>query len=635
MLSDSTTDFTALESTLNRWQSQEEKRHHKPINGNGTPFIWDGDIATLPLKQSTKDLIICGAPVGQRSEAMQTVINGLAYSGLDSAQIHSVFLAYPIGEKYRQQRTPEKWLQPQIDKAFSFVTGRATAGSPRNDGPTNYSGSVITDQAPLPLTRKTEAADPYPLDALGPILGPAAKDLLNVVQAPDAVCAHSLLAFAAHTVQGLTNLIIDGRKNPLSEFFLSICDRSGRKSECDSVAGDAHRQHQRMLLKEYTQDLSAYADYKSAWDISRKRIIDSKKMSLSEKNKKLDRLRMDEPEKPCEPIIVFSDVTTEGIHKLFERGTPSKCLIADEGGQVSGGHGMRQENKLYFMTTLSKWWDGAPIDRIRGGDGSSVLYGRRLTLHLMMQSGVASDFFNDPQMRDQGLTSRLLVVFPEPLTGTRTYKPVDVRRTPEMQAYYDQVDHNLGLPLPLRIDERTGQRLNELEPRSIHLSTRAKQLWVQAYEDIERESGQGKAFESIRGFAGKAGAHILRLAGIMCLFETPSISEVTEAYIQRATTLMEYYLNERLRITTLAEPNIQLENARKLLQWIQDRKFKKLVLPDVYQSGPAVFRNKKQALESLKVLEDHWWIQPLPDGCDSELTGKKSKNAWIVTDAKV
>lgn len=637
MLNDSITDFTALESTLDRWQSQEEKRHQKPINGNGTPFIWDGDINTLPVKQSTKDLINGGAPEGQRSEAIQTAINALVYSGLDSGQIHSVFRSYPIGEKYRQQRTPEKWLQPQIDKAFSYVIDRATAGPPRNsfNRPSDRAKIDITDQIPLPLTRQTDKAEPYPLDALGPILGPAAKGLLNVVQAPDAVCAHSLLAFAAHTVQGLANLIIDGRKNPLNEFFLSVCDRSGRKSECDSVAGDAHRQYQKMLLQEYRQDLSAYADYKNAWDVSRKRIIDDKKMSLPEKNKKLDQLRMDEPQKPYEPIIVFSDATTEGTHKLYERGTPSKGLIADEGGQVSGGHGMRLENRLYFMTTFSKWWDAAPIDRIRGGDGSSVLYGRRLTIHLMMQSGVASDFFNDPQMRDQGLTSRLLVVFPEPLMGTRTYKPVDVRKTPEMQAYYNQVNHNLGLALPLRIDEKTGRELNELEPRNIHLSTRAKQLWVHAYEGIEQESGPGKAFESIRGFAGKAGAHILRLAGIMCLFENPSISEVTENHIQRATTLMEYYLNERLRITTLAEPNIQLENARKLLEWMQIRKFKRLVLPDVYQSGPAIFRNKKQALESLKVLEDHWWIQPIPEGCVSELTGKKSRTAWIVNNAKV
>jgi len=457
----------------------------------------------------------------------------------------------------------------------------------------------------------------------------------QVIQAPDAVCAQSVLGFAAHSVQGYANIIIDGRMIPLNEFFLSICARSGRKSECDSTAGDCHTEYQKELYKNYNYEKKLYEDECQTHDTARKKIMDDKKTSKSEKNDLLSVLRAEEPWKPYEPLIRISDPTTEGIHKGFERGYPSKFLCADEGGQFSGGHSMKSENKLYTATTYSKYWDGAPVDRVRGGDGASILYGCRLSVHLMMQTQVAMNFFNDQETRDQGLTSRFLVVYPESLTGGRHYKAVNTKETPEMVAYCEHIKKNLNQALPLKIDEKTGKELNQLDPRNIHLSQDAKKSWIAAYEDIEAESGKGKAFESIQGFAGKASAHILRLAGILALFEDISRPDIPIEYISQARTLMEYYLTERLRITKMAAPQQDMINARQLLDWLQERRTKIITLPDVYQSGPYVFRDKNQAMESLQILEEHYWIEPLKNGGVSEINQKKRQKAWAVYDGKI
>ena len=102
----------------------------RPTGSRGNdPFVWAGDIDHLPIKASTKSLILNGAPKGQRSDAIMTVLNALVFSGLDDEQIYGVFSAYPIGEKWRDEKhSREIWLQPQINKARGYVTGRATAG---------------------------------------------------------------------------------------------------------------------------------------------------------------------------------------------------------------------------------------------------------------------------------------------------------------------------------------------------------------------------------------------------------------------------------------------------------------------------------------------------------------------------
>lgn len=53
----------------------------------------------------------------------------------------------------------------------------------------------------LPLERELPPTRPYPFDALGSILGDAARRTFEVVQAPDGVVGNSFLAAAALAAQ--------------------------------------------------------------------------------------------------------------------------------------------------------------------------------------------------------------------------------------------------------------------------------------------------------------------------------------------------------------------------------------------------------------------------------------------------
>ena len=56
---------------------------------------------------------------------------------------------------------------------------------------------------------------------------------------------------------------------------------------------------------------------------------------------------------------------------------------------------MSDDAKLRTAAGLSKLWDDGETRRVRVGDGATMLPGRRLTVHLMVQPDVAGIMLND------------------------------------------------------------------------------------------------------------------------------------------------------------------------------------------------------------------------------------------------
>jgi hypothetical protein len=65
----------------------------------------------------------------------------------------------------------------------------------------------------------------------------AVEALIEHVQAPPSLCAHSVLSAAALAAQGLANVKIPNipRPRPLSLFMLAIAESGERKSACDDL----------------------------------------------------------------------------------------------------------------------------------------------------------------------------------------------------------------------------------------------------------------------------------------------------------------------------------------------------------------------------------------------------------------
>ena len=112
--------------------------------------------------------------------------------------------------------------------------------------------------APEPLRRPVPPAADYPLDELGDVLGPAATRIHEVVQAPGALCGQSILAAASLAVQAHADVLIEGRREPLSLWAVSIAESGERKSAVDQVALAAHKHHERQKLQQYQEEKAEF-----------------------------------------------------------------------------------------------------------------------------------------------------------------------------------------------------------------------------------------------------------------------------------------------------------------------------------------------------------------------------------------
>ena len=92
-------------------------------------------------------------------------------------------------------------------------------------------------EPPRPLIRELLPADPFPVDALGNVLGAATRAIDDRVQAPIAICGQSTLAAATLAAQGHADVELPtGQVKPISNFFVSVAATGERKTATDNEA---------------------------------------------------------------------------------------------------------------------------------------------------------------------------------------------------------------------------------------------------------------------------------------------------------------------------------------------------------------------------------------------------------------
>lgn len=471
----------------------------------------------------------------------------------------------------------------------------------------------------LPLFREVSPPAPYPAEALGPILGQAALELHETIQAPMAVIAQSLLGVASLVTQGHANIeTADGRSIALSLFLITVAESGERKSAVDDVGLSAVLEYQAMLARAYKEEKFKYELELEAWNESKKKARGSEDSSVL--------FECDpEPEHPVLPTIVVEEPTYEGLVKYLEYGQPSVGVFSDEGGRFLGGNAMSRENKLKTLAGLSSLWDAKkdkPITRMRSGDKSLALYGRRCALHFMIQESVYGELTEQSICETQGFLPRCLVTFPESMAGTRMYKEGNPRELLGVRTFYKQCNSLIDQPFP---SAPPPAPKNQLEVRSITLSREAHLCYIKHHNSWEAKLGKGGELYNIRRFGSKAAEHMLRIAGVLALFESPNAVEVSEEYIERAATIVDYYLKEQLRLDSYYSVDPKLLTAQKVLNWVQAKGKVGARLRDIYQYGPSEVRSKNKASEIMKILEKHGRAFPVsPIEIGEEGTGK----AW-------
>jgi hypothetical protein len=482
---------------------------------------------------------------------------------------------------------------------------------------------TLMDQAaatpPEPLRRACEEPTPYPVEALGALLAPMVYALRETVQAPDAICGQSVLAAATLAVQTYANVLIDGRRFPVSEYFLDVGESGERRSAVDRCALYPHYTYERSLFDDYAPLHLAYTNDIETWKRAREVILKSKD-SREGKRQSLEDLGPP-PAAPLSPVFITEEPTYEGLIKLFLCGQRSLGLFSDEGGRFLGGHAMSGENNVKTMTGLSELWDGKRVTRVRATDETVVLYGRRLAMHLMVQPILAETVFSDPLLQGQGLLNRCLVCWPASTAGTRMYKEVDLTQDTRAQRYNTRMQECLqGTP------DADPDHPGEVAPRDLPLSRVAKQRWIAFHNATEAQLGPGQALNAIRGFGNKSAEHAARLAGVLTLVNNREATEMQLDALEAGVELIEFYLKEALRLFARATPDPDVLLAEALLSQLHGERV--VSLPDIYQKGPEGLRDAKTARRIVALLEGHGWLVRIPGS--SEVGGVMRREVWEV-----
>lgn len=474
---------------------------------------------------------------------------------------------------------------------------------------------------PTPLIKPLPKATEVPLADLGPLIEPI-KAISKITQAPSALALQGVLTAISIAAQAHADVETLFGTAPIGLFLFSVAESSARKSSVDRLAMQAIRDFENPLMRRFADQLAKFeeADKRNGYRQDQYPVLDDDRVAGREVP----------ATRPISPKISFDDMTYEGLVRHLEFGQPSIGLSSDEGGKIVGGYAMAAPNQLAFAAAFSNLWDGKDINKVRATSGSLNLAGRRLSVHLSIQPRIAQKLFSNEEIRDQGLLSRILVVMPDNLKGTRFLREDEEslaqRQSAEvsLRAYCDRIRALLEKrPIVAQNDPQ------ELTPPTLKLDPVARKRLVDFYNVVESRQSENGLYSNISGFAGKAAEQACRIAGNIALFEDPDAKAITVDHIGVAITLMLFYLDEALRIFDTGHVSEKLQNAETLREWLSQRYQEDHVdLSEISKCGPNKLRSTPQTKELMRLLEEHGHLEKA-DG-QVQIKGRISHKAFKV-----
>lgn len=471
----------------------------------------------------------------------------------------------------------------------------------------------------LPLTRPVIPSALYPVDALGPILGPAALAIHDKTQAPLPICCQSVLAAATLCTQGFADAVTPFYRCPVSGFYLSIGGSGERKTAVEAIANLPIRERETSLRARYREELAQYQV-----DLEMHKLDKREIMKIDDRNQRLVELKKlgPEPEPPLRPNLTLEDPTPEGSIRFAKEGQPSFGIFSDEGARMLEGYGMSRENANKTAAFLSQLWAGNPIELTRAKHGDYQIECVRVATHLLTQESVAINFLGNENFERQGLLSRFNAVYPASTVGTRMTRELAAGTEANIGKYRQRLKAILETPLPLVEGTR-----NVLNPRELPLSPEAVDVFVAYHDEIEAGLAEDGKYASHRGFGNKSPENAVRMAGVLTLVEDLNAPSISAEKMTAGVTLARYYLNEVVRISTSAIIDRDLILAEKLLAWAIKRGGT-FAMVDVYQVGPVPIRKKAAAKAIIAILLDHNQIRQIRDG--AEIDGQYRREVYEV-----
>lgn len=419
-----------------------------------------------------------------------------------------------------------------------------------------------------------------------PLLKDMAVEVAKATQAP----LELALASALSTISMLCQPLIDVKRpgnmvGPVSLMVISIAGSGERKSTVESMFMGRIRIFVRNAQIMHSKEMLAWTIKSEAWEARKRKII--KEMSNATNNEAEYKLTESEllrhhelkPERPRAFNPIYEDATTAALIKGMRLDTPWAALTSSEG--ISALKGVFND-----FGKINSLWSGNNIDVARATVDGCSLSDSRLTIGIMIQPEVLSDYLEEKgdRARSVGLLSRALVFHPESTQGKRFISNRPINK--EVIARYDARVHSL-----LEIIMHRLRNISE-EKQIIKFSTSAADYWTESYNKIESELKRGGKYERSKDHASKLSENIARVAALLHYFELGD-GDITLAELKSAERIV-LACSKTFRNEFTFMPNIT-SSADILYTWLHSNckdahLFNWMEKNEVLRKGPWKFR---------------------------------------------
>lgn len=468
----------------------------------------------------------------------------------------------------------------------------------------------------------------FPVDALPPDLYELALELQRNTKAPWELIVSSLLSSISLACQGSANVRVPNGispPSPISIYLAALIESGGGKTTLDKIVSKPFAEFEVKQAEFLKQQRTKYKSDMIAWNIKTKAIMkaiekaaypnqEAEDQSPEESadwpasRRYVDRLRTQltehlaqEPPRPRNVKIMYNNTSPAAILRSLYENWPSASLSSDEAGGIFNGQALGD------LAMINKLWEGGTIHVERIDSDSFVLRNARLTLALMVQPKIFRKYLDrrGEEARAIGLFARCFICCPISSIGTRFigHVPPVWQHLPKFHA---------------RISELLEQNFLELEAPeftrpTLEFSSDAKQLWINAFNDVESCLYPGRYFSDISDYGAKFGENLARLAALFHFFggETGEISYETT---NRALAICRWYMEEFKRLFSLV-PDVPIEqsDASQIELWMvkelqNNRCYWLNGIPyvrknDLRQGGPNAIREKGRLNNALQFMD--------------------------------
>jgi hypothetical protein len=455
----------------------------------------------------------------------------------------------------------------------------------------------------------------FPTHTLPPWLSSYISELATATQTPVDLAAMLGLGALAACFQGIAEVEVDpGYREPLSLFVVVALPPGNRKSAVFRQVLTPIYDFEDQLAEELGHQLAELRTRRSilekrhaAAENTAARANDRKERERAEREAITLANELTQLPEAVTPRLVVDDITPERLAAMLAEQGGRIAMFSTEGGIFAIMAGRYSQSKEPNFEIFLKGHAGDPlaVDRVAGRQDriASPALSVALTVQPAVLRGLA--FGRQRQFRDRGLLARFLYSLPVSLLGRRTSSPPQVALTVS-DAYHQQMSNLLHI---------AREQGDADEPSVLHLTEDARKVLLAFEQWIEPQLGPSGDLRPIVDWAAKLAGAVARIAGLLSLAkdlgDDGDLSEwrVDAETVHDAVSIGHYLIAHAKAAFYEMGSNPAVEDARRILAWIERKDLSRFTKRDVHQAHRSHFKTVSDLDPALRLLEEHGYIR--------------------------